>query len=79
MGHDRSDHRTCLRTCCLPVNPTVFVMSLCGHHYNGNMYNFQLCMVYVHKFFFSVSKYQDFYEGHLDELPLYMRIKKKLL
>lgn len=30
-------------------------------------------------FFFTVSKYQDFYEGHLDELPLYMRIKKVIM
>lgn len=48
MGHDRSDHRAY----CLPVKPTVFVTSLCGRHCNGNMYNFQLCMAYVHKYFF---------------------------
>lgn len=64
MGHDRSDHRAC----CLILKPTVVVIPLCGHYYNGNMYSFQLCMVFVHN--------QDFYEVYLDELLLYMRIKK---
>lgn len=72
MGHDRSDHRAYY----LPLKPTVFVISLRGCHYNGNMYNFQLCIVCVHNFLEKVSKYQDFYEGHLGELLLYMRVKK---
>lgn len=46
MGYDSLDHRSC----CQPVKPAVFVISLCGRNYNGNMYNFQLCMIYVHKF-----------------------------